>query len=821
MGKKNKHHGQVSQLPAELEVRARLALKEGRTQYALEMAKQAYKQEPNPARKELVCQVYLARAQQLRQEGRPRDAATVLDNILQLGIADGDAGFLAKLAEELAAVGNLQGAQQILAKLPSGAVGADVMARAVDAALGQGKVGRQQLPEDLRPGFDLILQAFAQSEVGQDDQARETLQGIGLQSPFLEWKLLLRGLLAYYQNDDARALDNWQRLNPERLPARLTASLRYLIDPAFRKVQPKKVQAILQRQADSLEGAGLVPVLRQLQKTLGNPEQIPQAFHQASSLLPALQKEAPQLVPRLASCFYWLVVHEGQPQDLQRYHRLFGNPPDDPHFDRLQAMVYEQMGELANAHKHWQQYEGWVAKQPAVWGHGSTAGHHANHVRALVWCRMGHNAASVPNLDNLADLPPFLRDHPDRPKPLKPGAEDCFHQAMELAPDLLESYQSLFQLYRDDGRNEQAIAVGRRLLERFPNHVPTLQVLGDLFLHEQDYLAALQMFQQALQANPLDRTLRSRLGTAHLFQARKHAEAGQFDEARAGYQASLNLDTNEDKAPILCKWAACEFKAGDPSRAEELLQKALTSGGPKGAVAFNMVIEASRLKLKPALKKRFDQEFKTTLAAPPRTETAVNLLETISVHHEAGITYYGQKTHEKKVLAYLDQVSKREFSESQLERVCYALEGLRNSKSLRQYAWLGQQCFSRNPHFFFLEAESYLLQGPERCQPWKVAPLLAQAEELAKALPPDNKQKALLETIQQRQQSVSAFQPGFMGILEDFLNQGFLDPFGDDDFDDDEYDDDDFDEEDDAGGFFFLPPPLPPPKRKKKKKKRR
>src|SRR5207249_2030483 len=107
------------------------------------------------------------------------------------------------------------------------------LGHAVDSALRQGKPGRDTLPETLRPQFDVILQAFAQSAAGQDEEARTTLQGIGLQSPFLEWKLLLRGLLAYYEKDDARAVENWSRLNSERLPARLAAPLRFVIDEPY------------------------------------------------------------------------------------------------------------------------------------------------------------------------------------------------------------------------------------------------------------------------------------------------------------------------------------------------------------------------------------------------------------------------------------------------------------------------------------------------------------------------------------------------------------------------------------------------------------
>ena len=69
-----------------------------------------------------------------------------------------------------------------------------------------------------------MLQAFRQVEAGQDEAARESLQGIGLQSPFLEWKLLLRGLLAYYQGDDVRAVA------PMALRHRI---IRFLVDARF------------------------------------------------------------------------------------------------------------------------------------------------------------------------------------------------------------------------------------------------------------------------------------------------------------------------------------------------------------------------------------------------------------------------------------------------------------------------------------------------------------------------------------------------------------------------------------------------------------
>src|SRR5207248_6121736 len=141
-------------------------------------------------------------------------------------LADGDAGWLARVAGEIAAAGNIPRALELLPRITEPGQRAAVAARVADAAVQKGSAAREALPEPLRPQLDAVLRAFRHAEAGQDDAAREAIGAIGLQSPFLEWKVMLRGLLAYYANDDTRALENWTRLDPERLPAQLVAPLR-------------------------------------------------------------------------------------------------------------------------------------------------------------------------------------------------------------------------------------------------------------------------------------------------------------------------------------------------------------------------------------------------------------------------------------------------------------------------------------------------------------------------------------------------------------------------------------------------------------------
>jgi tetratricopeptide (TPR) repeat protein len=765
---KRPKHPPPRQTEGQLRARIDRAQQEGRFQQALELAKSLYKQDPSGPHRELLQQMTLGRARQLRGQGHLRDAVTVLENAVAL---DASLGWREQLAGELAAAGNVASALDLLRPYSESAALPRVLTRAADAALSQGKAGRALLPEALQGPFDLVLQAFAQAEVGQDEAARASLQGIGLQSPFLEWKLLLRGLLAYYQGDDVRALENWQRLDADRLPARLAAPLRFTIDPAFRLAQPPATQTSLRQQADRLQSSGLVQPLRAIQSALAHEHQLSQAFRLAETHLAALRQEAPQLVPRLASCFYWTIIHGGRPEDLPRYRRVFGEPADDPQLARLEALALDHRHELAESHKEWQKFEKEIAGLPSVW-----PGEQAARARALIWHHMGTNAAEMPDKEELAQLPPFLRNQFDRPRPLNPSAEKCFERSLGLAPDRVETYEALLDYWRRKDRPAEVLKVGRRLLDKFPDHVPTLEALGDLELEQDNPAEGLRLLQAALRHNPLDRGLRGKVSYAHMLNARRHVDAGEFDTARQEYRAALALGEGKKDASILCKWAACEFKAGDAARAEELLGEALNQGDTRLEVAYSMVIEGIRMKLRPALKTRFNKEFKALLAEPPTSAAAVRAAQVAGSHRLSGVRYHGQKTHEKQVLGFVEKALRSEFSEGELVGLCASLSALDARKLHLQAIKLGQKKFPSSPVFYIAEAQHNVTLGPHRCPPWETRELLRKAQDLTTATPANPQREQLLEVIKELQKLVSSLNP-FGGLLGGGMLGGAPDDF--------------------------------------------
>jgi tetratricopeptide (TPR) repeat protein len=799
--------------PVDLRGRVEKARREGRSQQALELAKQLHKQDPSPANRELLREVYLLRAQQLAGQNHTRDAISVLEVALHLEEPDGQpTAWLERVAGELARCGAPARALALLGRLPE-EVTARVRCQAVDAAVEKEAAGRATLPPELHPEFDGILQAFQQLEQGQDEGVRQSLQGIGLRSPFLEWKVLLRGLQAYYQNDDERALENWRRLDPGRLPARLAAPFRFRIDSEFAQAQSPATQSALQRQADLFEGGALATSLRELRRALENRESLASAFRMADNLLPTLRVQASQLVPRLASCFYWAVLEVG-PDEILRYQRVFGPPPDDPHFTRLRALAMERNGMLPTAQLAWQQYEEEIRQHPQHW-----PGEQAKRARALIWLHMGKNAVHFADVSETL-TPPFGFG-PLTPPTMEPSAEHCFQQSLELAPDLPEPYEALFDHLLDEGKEARAEKVARRMLKRFPDHSEMLTRLADRCLEKHNHQEALELLRRALVHNPLDRRLRNRINEVHFALSADHLQAGRFDEALEQCRLAQEMGETGDVPMLVCRRAAVAFKAGDEARGEELIQEALSRAIAPLEVSHLMLIEVMRFKLHRSLKTRFDREFNRGLAGPLDGACAAALAHTVAALHKNRITYYGQKTHDKKVMGYLDRVlaiAEREWrasghrrapdpstrvdlTEKQMEVICDALVTLGSKKVARQFCQLGQARFPKNPYFYYFEARTYLDRAFEGgTTDWTLRQLLERAQQLARAIPPDDRQQQMLAEIEEYLEEIHQANPfgrmfGSFGSFGPFGPLGPLGPLfgGEDDFDD---------EDDDPSSFF-------------------
>jgi len=136
----------------------------------------------------------------------------------------------------------------------------------------------------------------------------------------------------------------------------------------------------------------------------------------------------------------------------------------------------------------------------------------------------------------------------------------------------------------------------------------------------------------------------------------------------------------------------------------------------------------------------------------PLSETAAAELANLAgAHRQAGIKYHGQKTHEKKVLAYLERALPGSFTERELATVCAALVRLDAVKLLRRFLTKGKRAFPRSPLFFISEVDMHLVKGPAKCPFWKIQSLLQIARRLADDMPDGAEREKALEMLQQRE----------------------------------------------------------------------
>jgi tetratricopeptide (TPR) repeat protein len=766
--------------------RLRQAMAEGRFMQALELARQIYKADATPQNREALFDACLGRGRQLRSQAKLRDAATVLLNAVQLQLAD--PARLGQLAEELALCGEVGKAFRLLESVPDSPIRAQVLNRAVDTAVQLEAAGRSILPEEFHSDFGRILQAFAQLEAGQDEAVRETLQAVGLRSPFMEWKLFLRGLQAYYQGDSGRAVENWQRLSPDRLPARLAAPLRARIDTAYRHAQPAELQAVLQRQGDRLQDSGVVPLLRSIQAALAREGNMHQAWRSVESALRALRKQAPNLIGRLAQCFYWALPTAGGPRDLDRYLRIFGPLSEDPKGDRVRALALEHAGEPDQALLFWKDYEQWIATNPPGW-----SPEEAQRARALLWLHMGELGTKIAGDPANKDLPEAVRQNFGLPADLKVSPEEAFRRSIELAPDLLSAYEKQFRYLTQTHQLKEAEKAGKQLLERFPEHVPTLEELARVLAAEGKHDEALVMLQRAVKIRPLDRSLQVKVRAAYVQSAHAKAAAGNLDAARQEFQIASEFIEHRDDYFLYCQWAACEFKAGEPARADELIARAQQAANCGLAVSYLLLVEAIRLKLPRALKAQFESEFKEGLESEPTPDCAAALAKSAASLHTFGISYTGQKKHEKMVLGYLTTAKAliKKFSEEQLVATCEGLLELKAIKLVREYCKKAAARFRKSPIFSFLEAESYFTSGgisPSFI--YQARRSLETAKRRAQKLPADEARQQLLEKIEDRLQKVD--EASFLPFSFFFGGNDFPDLDGV--WEEDDWEDDDEDE---------------------------
>ena len=574
-----------------------------------------------------------------------------------------------------------------------------VLGHGVDRAL---RVqSKEFLPDELHAGYDSIVAAFGFYEAAKDDEARTALDAIGLRSPFLEWKVFLRGLLAHAANDSARAAENFARLDSQRLPHRLAAPYRTASGPVYEK----------------LNSSGITGPLREIAKHLGREKPLKPALRAAEGVLPQLKQHVPELVPKLAACLYHAIIRQGAPTDLETYRKLFAPPADDPNFIRLHARIAEEIGECEVANRNWRKYEAWLATAPAGW-----PAELLQRVRAHIWNHMGqlHDRARE-EADNPYGPPGRKSPEPTGPPPL-----ECYQRAVALAPDWELAARDLFDELTEEDRLEDAEQVIRASLVHHPDSVQSALALADNLRWQKRLEESLEFRKRALAINPLDHEVKIQTAAGVVALARSLLFSGKADAAAACLDADRELLNPQLVSQSNALRSVIELKRGDRAAAEGFRELVRAKGHL--ADFFRIAVDSQLAKLKPADRKAADQAFAEALKLPPKPIELLNLLISYDIYREDELTYRGQKTQEKKFLDLVPQTLQSDANESEFEILGKVLVEKGLEKPAVKFLTSCINRFRKNPVFLFLRAE-VAVESEEST--WTIEGWLMTAKELA------------------------------------------------------------------------------------------
>jgi hypothetical protein len=612
------------------------------------------------------------------------------------------------------------------------------------------------LLEEWKPAYGTFQKALQLYEAKKDDDARVALNDIGLGTPFLEWKIWLRGLLAWGEQDVGRALENWSRLNPKRLPYQLMAPLRAHADANWLLDQPALRDQLLQQYA-RLGHGGLGGQLRELRPQLAGRIGLAKSFKMAEAFLPRLKALHPTLVPRLANIFYHSMQRRGEPADLDRFFKVFGRMPDDPNFDKLSAISFEQAEESERALVLWQRHIDWLqkeAKWPALLKRQAIA---------VIYRTMANIVGRNDDLDKVDELDTY--DDPfylpaKKSKSKKPGGKvpltplDYLKHALEFAPDWEVAAAELLKDYLHADRLAEACTFAEQFLAANPNAMTVSRAYIDVLMTKFDHAGALVQLRRLRKANPFDAMIREMLTECTLHCMYLFVQDAAFEKALALFAEEPELLQGESPTKTTHLLYALHKKRKQTAEAEAEFQKIEPT---RLLDAFLLMANAQLFKAKPAEKSAATKAYKASLADAPSVDDILLLYDAYTFFQLGGIDFTGLKTSQSGIAtAMLNAGSDPKVTEDEGILLIAQVAALTTLPKFEKLAQALGKRFPKNPIFKLCIVETWLTKNPEKRVPYKIVQLLRQAKNLVRDST-DPKYKLLEERIDELNEQFDPF----------------------------------------------------------------
>ncbi len=203
---------------------------------------------------------------------------------------------------------------------------------------------REQLSTDLQREATAVGESLDLVHQGHFDQALESLKVISRSSPLSDWRLFIRGLIAFYHRDSENARQNWVRLDRARRPARIAATLlraetELPLDPDMNQPPSQLVEVVherFQRRGAVAAAKRIAAVRHRDPKTTFSASQVAML----REFLDQYGKSDSEFVARFAHACVRLAFFQPHAKIFDLLKNAVPGPLHDPQWN-LQSMLYQ------------------------------------------------------------------------------------------------------------------------------------------------------------------------------------------------------------------------------------------------------------------------------------------------------------------------------------------------------------------------------------------------------------------------------------------------------------------------------------------------
>ena len=644
---------------------------------AVKQAKLIHKAEGTPQSHRQLENAYFLRAQQLLRSGMPDSAVEVSRHLLDFGVTD------AKLVEEfsplLVKLGLAQEAFRLQGRSESPESQNRLLLLAADQAVLHPERSQRSAPEFQEAA--LVRQALEALHAGDEANALGLVRDIARSSPVSDWKLLVRGLAAFYKGDHAEAQANWSRLDPTRAPMRIARHLQEL-------QQGRAGQDSVGGDFDELEvlvyGERILPRLQELSGLLGKRRWV-DVVRRIIPLRHSLRAVDPRLAEKLTSCLLAPLIDHAITLDYTSGTRLvreFTQVAEplaiDPGWNRFWAVIWERFRDGASdAIKYWTKYVADLENCTALQGEERPL------AQALVWKHLAelyldeleNRSEEDEDFDEDFDDPEFEDEYKnglemDEDK-LMQQAATCIERSIQLAPKHRPTYDLLVEICDMSDNPEKLTKAKQRILEVFPDDVETIVELAMEKYHKDEFAPALELLSKARRHKPLDEFLVNQEFMVRTSLARALALEKRWDEGRAQFAACEQLLPGESRVfSYLAKKAVFETKAGQRDLADRYEREAAALLPELAPLWLAFRVESIRYHLTKATQKQYAEVWKKELTKKCRSETAGAMASFLTSFLALEIDYAGRDRDATELLKYVRRTSRLNYRLEDLENVC-------------------------------------------------------------------------------------------------------------------------------------------------------